>query len=243
MSRNLLADIQQLKPHTLIELFEFNAVALGDPNPFYWSSGNHPGGWDVVFGGIAYPAYPIEISGFDRQGRGSLPRPTLKVANVGGLIGSYVRSLRDALGAKVIRRRTLLKYLDAVNFPGGVNPDANPEARFPDEIFYVARKANENNVYLEMELAVRFDLDGVLIPRRLVLANTCQWVYRGAECTYSGGPVADIFDQPTNDPKKDQCAKTLTACRRRFPGTYGENAANRLPTSAFPSSLLGSLSG
>jgi hypothetical protein len=35
---------------------------------------------------------------------------------------------------------------------------------------------------------------GVMLPRRQVIANVCQWVYRGGECGYTGPPVADADD-------------------------------------------------
>ncbi|WP_042778022.1 phage minor tail protein L, partial [Sinorhizobium fredii] len=159
------------------------------------------------------------------------PPPTLTAANIGGVLGAYLRSMSDALGAKVTRKRTLGKYMDAVNFPGG-NPYANPNAGFQDEIFYVARKVSENAIFVEIELAVKFDVEGVMLPRRQVLADICQWPYRSAECSYAGPPVEDINGNPTTDPAKDQCRKTLDACRARF----GQKGALR--SSAFPASLL-----
>jgi hypothetical protein len=37
-------------------------------------------------------------------------------------------------------------------------------------------------------------LVGVVLPRRQIIANVCQWKYRGAECGYTGPPVADAND-------------------------------------------------
>ena len=53
-----------------------------------------------------------------------------------------------------------------------------PNTAFPDEIFYVSRKVSENPIFIEIELAVPFDVEGVQLPRRQVIAGTCQWVYR-----------------------------------------------------------------
>jgi lambda family phage minor tail protein L len=173
----------------------------------------------------------IEAADFEMTATGALPRPKLRAANIGGILGEYLRSMKDGLGAKVIRKRTLGKYLDAANFAGG-NPYANPSTSFPDDIFYVARKTTENAVMIELELAVKFDVDGVRLPRRQVIAGTCQWVYRSAECSYAGGPVQDIYGNATSDAAQDKCRKTLDACKARF-GQYGV-----LRTSAFPASLL-----
>lgn len=177
--------------------------------------------------------FPVEVEGFDQNSSGKLPRPTIRASNIGGSLGAFVRSLKDALKSSVTRKRTLARYLDAVNFPKG-NPYADPNAGFPDETFFVARKVNENPLMVEMELAVPFDVENIQLPRRQVIAGTCQWRYRGAECSYAGPPVQDINGNYTADPKKDQCRKTLAACKARF-GAYGV-----LPTSAFPASLLNS---
>jgi lambda family phage minor tail protein L len=70
------------------------------------------------------------------------------------------------------------------------------------------------------------------LPRRQVIATTCSWVYRSAECGYAGPPVETIGGQPTTDSNLDRCRKTLSACKARF------GAQGTLNTSAFPASLL-----
>ena len=229
------ADTAQLAPMELVEMFVYDDGNIGGsftgPTALRWHPGTKPvGNTPIVWQGIPYEPFPIEATGFEMQAAGKLPRPKLSASNIGGSLGAYIRTIQDALGAKVIRKRTLGKYLDAVNFPGG-NPDADPDTYFPDEIYFIARKATENPVFIEMELAVPFDVEGVMLPRRQVIAGTCQWVYRSAGCSYAGPPVQDIDGNPTTDPDKDQCRKTLTACRARF-GT------GVLRTSAFPASLL-----
>jgi len=225
------SDCSQLGPLTIIELFELDATSVGGTGILRWHCGDKVDGTSIVWQGQTYAPYPVEATGFEITSSGKLPRPTLKAANIGGVLGTYVRTIKDGLGAKVTRKRTLAKYLDAVNFPGG-NPNADPAAAFPDEVYYVARKASENPVFLEMELAVAFDVAGIRLPRRQVIATICPWKYRGAECGYTGGPVMDINGSPTTDATKDQCAKTIHACKARF-GDRGQ-----LPYGAFPASLL-----
>ncbi len=76
---------------------------------------------------------PIEANGFAKSGRGTQPRPTIKASNAAGILGALVRDNEDLVGARVTRRRTFVKYLDAVNFSGG-NASANPNVHFSDEI-------------------------------------------------------------------------------------------------------------
>lgn len=220
-------DVAQLGPLELVEMYVWDATALGDAQIIRWHPGTTVSDVPIVWQGNTYEPMPIESSGFELTQAGKLPRPTLQASNIGGVLGAYLRSMSDALGAKVTRKRTLGKYLDAVNFPDG-NPYANPASSFPDDVYYVARKVTENPVFIEIELAVKFDVEGVMLPRRQVIAGTCQWVYRSAECSYAGPPVLNdpVF------PGVDVCGKTLDSCKLRF-GQYGV-----LRTSAFPASLL-----
>lgn len=220
------ADIQKLAPGSLVDLFELDATNIGG-EVIRWHNGVNGLGNDVVWQGNTYSRFPVQASGFAKNGKGALPRPVIRVANISGLVGALVRELDDLAGAKVTRRRTFAKYLDAVNFAAG-NPMADPNVGFPDEVWFVDRKVSESGVFVEFELSSAFDVAGVKLPRRQCIQNTCTWLYRGAECGYAGGPVADRTDTPTTDPAQDRCSKRLTGCRLRF----GENA--ELPYGAFP---------
>jgi lambda family phage minor tail protein L len=214
-------------------MFEFDCSDLsGVQNDILrWHPGTTFDGQPVYWQGNRYEPIPVEAEGFEIPSTGKLPRPRLRAANLGGELGAFLRSIKDGLKAKVTRKRTLAKYLDARNFPQG-NPNADPNAHFPDEIYFVSRKTSENAVFVEIELAAAFDVEGIMLPRRQVLASVCNWQYRSAECSYAGDPVQDIDGNPTADPAKDRCRKTLDACRARF----GASAA--LPYGAFPASIL-----
>ncbi|WP_411004468.1 phage minor tail protein L [Escherichia coli] len=55
-------------------------------------------------------------------------------------------------------------------------------------------------------LATPTETDGALFPGRIMLANTCMWGLPGEnECGYNGPAVADEFDNPTTDIRKDRC--------------------------------------
>lgn len=219
-------DLAQLAALQVVEMFVYDGSPIGDPNVLRWHPGTTVAGTPIVWQGQTYEPFPIESTGFEMTSAGSLPRPTLRASNIGGFLGAFLRSLKDGLGAKITRKRTLGKYLDAVNFPGG-NAYADPNTHFPDEMFLISRKVSENPMFVEIELAVPFDVSGVQIPWRQVIAGTCQWVYRGYDCGYAGPPV---YGDPVY-PGQDLCGKTLTSCKLRF-GELGV-----LPTSAFPSSL------
>lgn len=223
----IASDIQKPIPGQLIEMFELDATLIGG-SVLRWHAGVNGLGNDMVWQGNTYSRFPVEASGFATSTKGAQARPTLRAANVSGLVGALSRSLNDLSHAKVTRRRTFAKYLDAVNFPGGVNPSADPNVGFPDEVWFVDRKSSENGVFIEFELSSAFDVAGVMLPRRQFIQNVCTWQYRSAECGFSGGAVADKNDTVTLDIALDACGKRLASCKLRF-GAYAE-----LPFGGFP---------
>lgn len=227
----IATEIQKLAPSAIIEMFEVDTTAVGG-GLYRFHNGRSLANGEVVWQGNTYTAFPIEASGFEANGRGQLPRPTLRVSNVMGTISSLVLLYDDLVGCKVTRIRTLAKFLDAVNFPGGVNPTADPTAEFARDIYFVDRKSNENREMVEFELAAAMDLAGVELPRRQVIQNYCPWRYRGAECGYTGTNYFNINDTPVATLAQDVCGKRLSSCRARF----GQNA--ELPYGGFPSAGL-----
>lgn len=241
------AALQEINPGTVIELFELqlNATQHGVNETYRFHAGanaNEPGFllledgddllledgskfkldqldyFDVVWAGNAYTRFPLEAEGFDYSGTGQLPRPTLRVSNLLGTITGLILTLpRGIEGAKVTRIRTLLRYLDAVNFPGDVSPySPDPTAEFPREVFYIDRKSVETRDVIEFELAAAFDLAGVRAPKRQCLSSFCQWQYRSTECGYNGTAYHDENDQPVATLALDVCGKRLDSCKLRF---------------------------
>jgi lambda family phage minor tail protein L len=222
------SDIQLLDPGSLVELFVLDLITIGIDEQYYFHNGVNYLGDDVVWDGQVYTRWPIEADGFERTGSGTQPTPHVRVGNVTGMLGAVSRANEDFVGVKLIRHRTFVKYLDAVNFSGGVNPTADPNVYFPDEIWFVDRKVSENPIVIEWELKAASDLQSKQLPGRTCIQNVCSWRYRSAECSYTGPAVADINDQPVTDLDSDVCGKRLSSCRLRFP------LPEQLPTSAFP---------
>jgi lambda family phage minor tail protein L len=163
--------------------------------------------------GFTYYPAPIQAEGFETSSRGTLPTPTLTIATQGsqqdlmGLLRHQIKKFGDVVGAKVTRIRTFAKYLDvdnflAVNSEGKVSPNAlqdmatenlgeipigfepDPYAELPRDIYYIERKESENKSILRYQLSSNLDLEGVKIPKRLILANRCMFDYRGPGCWY-----------------------------------------------------------
>ena len=227
-------DLSVLEPNAIIELFQLHldATLHGSADIYYFHNGvNAAVTGNVVWNGQSYVRLPLEATGFDYSSSGSLPRPKLAVSNIGSSITALLLQVNlitagnDLGGAKVVRIRTLKKYLDG-------EAGADPHAKFPDEIWYVDRKSNENRAVVEFELASKFDLVGVMLPRRQIIANVCQWVYRGGECGYTGSNYWNTQDQVVGTLALDACGKRISSCKLRF----GETA--ELPFGSFPGAGL-----
>jgi lambda family phage minor tail protein L len=201
-------DIQKLDPGAKVELFELDATEIGG-GLVYFHAGTDVSRAPIVWQGNTYSPWPVSAEGFEYNGKGQLPAPHLKVANIGATMTALNLAYDDLIGAKVTRRRTFVRYLDG-------QPDADPTAGFPDDIFFIERKVSENRVMVDYELASAMDVEGVMVPKRQVVANFCGWQYRGPECGYAGGPVADLNDDPTAVPEDDDCSRRLTGCKYRF---------------------------
>ncbi len=186
------AEIQKLQPSAYVEMFEVDLTALGD-TVYRFHAGTNALTQPVTWQGQVYQPWPAQATGFDYNVSGQIPRPKLTLANTSGTITALVLLLNDCVGGKVTRKRTLAKFLDAVNFADG-NPSADPDAHLPDEVFFIDRKASETKDAVDFELTAAFDVTGVQLPRRQIIQNLCPWKYRSAECGYTGPPVADPAD-------------------------------------------------
>ncbi|MFN0186020.1 MAG: phage minor tail protein L [Aquabacterium sp.] len=231
MPANIAIQLAALSHDAVIELFELDLTALGGAVQ-RWHNGTNALNAAVVWQGNTYPYWPIEAAGFATRSSGPLPRPTLRVANVGGVVGVLARQYNGLKGALLRRKRTLARYLDAANFPGGVNASADPTTFYPDELWVVDRQAQRDRRVAAFELVSPIDLPTTELPRRPVLANSCWWIqdggYRGANCGYTGPAVAKADDTPTSDMAQDRCGGRLASCRlRQWPG-------NELAYGGFP---------
>lgn len=223
----VVAEVQTLEPGAIIEVFELDASSIGGGILYFHA---HLQSNILVWKGQEYEPWPIKAEDFSIS-TDNPPVPKLTVANLDGSISALCIYFQDLVGSILIRRRTLVKYLDAVNFPAG-NPTADPTQEFPSDIWFVERKSGENNESVQFELSSPMDFNGVALPGRQIIANMCSFAYRGADCGYTGGPVADVNDVPTAILANDVCGKRLASCKLRF----GENG--QLSFGGFPAAGL-----
>lgn len=222
----IASHIQKLELGALIELFEIDTTTIGGSEKFYFYPGNPEGLAPLLWQGITYQPFPIKAEGFEMSARGTLPRPTLTVSDVTGVLSVLVRDYDDLLGARVVRRRTYDMYLDG-------RPGADPDQHLPDDIFFVERKPRAiSGIDVQFELASAMDLEGVQLPSRTIIAGYCSWEYRSAECSYTGTDYFDVNDQPVASLALDVCGKRVSSCKCRF------GARNTLPFGGFPAARI-----
>jgi lambda family phage minor tail protein L len=241
------AEFQKLSPGHRVELFDFDATSI-DGSTFYRFCSSFDQAGDVVWQGNTYSAIQVEGSGWERSTQGPFPTPRLKISNIALLPSAIINTLGEPYGAIITRWVTFSDFLD-----GGSRE--NPDIYQPPEIFVVERLVTLTKFFVEFELSAKIDAEGEMLPRRLVLNNSCTHVYRiwREEDSLPGGgyfdyadpvtcPYAGSDDVPggTETPyfkrngdgttlgEEDICGKKLSDCRARF----GQNA--ELPYRGFP---------
>jgi lambda family phage minor tail protein L len=117
--------LQEINPGAVIELFtlQLDATLHGSTTIYRFHNGaNLNANGEVVWAGNTYLRFPIECTGFEFTGTGTLPRPTISVSNIFGTLTAIMQNVNqttvgnDLNGAKLTRIRTLARFLDAANF-------------------------------------------------------------------------------------------------------------------------------
>ena len=169
---------QEINPGAIVELFTLtlNSTLHGASTVYRFHNGaNLNSNGKVVWNGNQYERFPIQCEGFEFTGTGTLPRPTISISNILGTITAIMQNVNettvgnDLNGTKLVRIRTLVRFLDAVNFPGNTNPHGTPDptAEFPQEIYFLDRKISENRGIVQWEAISALDLVNVNLPKRI----------------------------------------------------------------------------
>ncbi len=230
--------VQEFNPGAQVELFDIDASNFGEGILRFTASGFDDDGMgglqNIFFDGNEYEALPIEADGFEWNGKGVQPTPTLTLSSIKKVIRNLLYSTNGLVGAQVTRRITFDRFLD-----GHEEPDA--DAVICKDIFNVERMESMNKVFSKLQLATILDIEGVKFPGGQLIRNTCINTYRhyvdgafvystGRACPYVGAASFDINNNSTTD-ENDVCPHNLQGCRTR----HGENGV--LPFLGFPGLL------
>jgi lambda family phage minor tail protein L len=190
-------------PIYLFELSYFDP--LSSASKFFFCS--YP---DVIFKGRKYEALSRRLDGIEFSSEGTLPMPKLIVSDKDRVISALAELYDGFEGATLRVIETRPRFLD-----GGSSPDNS--ASITTAILTVESSTSIPGRQITFDLAVAFAFaGGETIPTRGIY-QTCQFIYRGNQCQYTGSAKFDINDNPTTDTSKDQCGKKVSSCRLRFP--------------------------
>lgn len=209
IKKEIIREISSINQTAIIELFRLYYNYQEDPQAvLHFHGGTNNVRSSIYFDDQEYIPLAIEAEAFEVLGDQRLPRPKLRISNAGLYMSSILRKYKNLNNAKIERRRIFAKYLDDRNFDGGVNPwgMANPNARMPDDKYYISRKLAENKLFVEFELVSSLELENNLIPAREIASRYCGWIYRGLGCQYgsnsaniTGDSDSDGQDRPVAD--------------------------------------------
>ena len=214
MTASIALEALKLNQSAPVELFVLDLTPIGGA-VFRFAPQVNELNAAIVWQGNTYEPFPIQAVGFEARSSGPFPRPHLSASNVLGTLGPLIRTHDNLRGARVTRKRTMARFLDAVTFAAG-NPTADPLAEFGEELWLIDRCVARNKLSVEWELCNPLDFVGVMLPARVVRSNYCQWAYRSSDCSYADPPVAKLDDSPTSLAGEDRCSKRLSGCKKRF---------------------------
>jgi len=260
-SKKLNAQLFGLTPSAVISLFEIdcqqialdyglitNSSIFNDANSYIFRFHNQIKliNTSIFWRNNEYIAAPIAAEGFEMATNGTLPTPKLSISvnddgvSAMALLKEQIYRIGDITGAKVTRYRTLLKFLDAKNFLNSIIPDdfePDPTIELGREIYYIDRKSLENRQILEYELASILDVEGIQLPRRLVLGTKCPFSYRGCGCLYEyanrqettiHGSATLPFAAPPIANEKDEKIEDILGAKIIDRGEYDKKVSYRV---------------
>lgn len=161
---------------------------------------------NLTWQGETWVAFPFEIEEITEQSTGEVPRVDLRVANVGGVMGAYLRDYDNYCKANGYTAIDVTIYV--VNLAVILaNGNADPEVEY--QLLLTQPKAGSKwatftlgapNIYTRR------------CPLNRLFKNHCRFKFKDARCGYTGAATS--------------CAKTLAACRTllnapRFGGAPG----------------------
>ncbi len=219
---SLNAEVHKLAPSGRIDLYSIDLNSIGVGQIYYFYAGQDTDGTPVVFQGNTYEPWYLIMTGMEKRGTGSSPRPIAEVGNPSRFVTDLCKTYQDLVGATIRRRRTLAQYVIA------------DIAAYHDEFYLIERRAEESNFTVKFELASPLDFLDKELPGMIAIATGCPHRYKstagGSGCSWPGTDPSKWFDRTgtsVGSALLDVCGKRVTDCKLRFgansPLDYGGN--------------------
>lgn len=145
-----------------VELFDIDCSALPGVGIIYYMTNNLT---SVMFNGIEYLPFPLQITGIERISDGAPARPSLEISNLTGFTGEIIKLIgslaflhEDLVGIKVIYRETFEKYLNT-----------SSAISAPPQTYTIGKKLQHNKLSLRFELRSPLDKERAYMPKNQML--------------------------------------------------------------------------
>ena len=155
------ADLSKLNPDTEIELWIVDLRIWGGPVKRYHNMANTNVDDELDYGGNAYEAIPIQGNGFDYDGKGPMPTPSVIISNIEYQVTALAQLYRRFTACPITRIRTLRKHLD-----DGSDPDTSSQIQM--DIFTVENISRMDDVAAEIQLSTNLAALRAQIPQDVV---------------------------------------------------------------------------
>ena len=187
LPKKMTALLPELEQGALIELWDIDLRHITPTNGsntagelYRFHNGLNQGRTNIWWQGNEYQAYPIKADGFEISGQGPSSRPTLTVSNLYGIITGIAVNLGQGVGGKVTRRLVYAQFLDARNFEGGKNAQADPTQEAVS--YYIIEQLKSlDDKQATFELASPAETDNAKIPLLMITSDVCIWQYRSPQ--------------------------------------------------------------
>lgn len=223
----MLLESEKLEQSAKIRLVEVDLTSLGG-TIYRFHGGMNEKFETVKWQGFDYEPFPTKIDGVQRKAKGASNRPTLALSNVTGIVTGMFQQYQELVGARIVVRDVYAKFLDPENFASGENPNYDPMQEYVS-LYEIQKPASIDRQFASFELSMPIEADKAVIPPNIITTNTCQWIYRGEGCRYSGNKYFNRKDEPVTSMGEDVCGKRENSCKIRF----GDDVS--IPIRIFPS--------
>lgn len=206
----------------VVDLYIVDLNPIGTAQIYCLYPGANNDASDIVYQGNTFTPWNIKISGIEKRGDGAQARPSVEIANVGGMITQLCQQYQDMVGATVTRRRTFSTYIAA-----GI-------ASYRDDYWFIEQRTAESRETVKFDLSSPLDFLDKKLPGFIAIANVCPHQYKstanGSGCSWPGSNSALWFaadGSPVTAEPLDVCGKRMSDCKLRFgassPLDYGGN--------------------
>lgn len=170
LQTNIQSEINKLQQNSAyVELYKLDASIIGG-SVYYFTNQRSATGGVVTFAEQEYQAIPILGQGFDVTSTGTMPKPTITISNVEGMLLGAVVSLGDLVGATLTRMRTFAKFLDDGSSP-------NTAAYIGPEKWIIEQKIHHDKHYLQWQLTTSIDRLGFRFGRQCLKDESVKHLY------------------------------------------------------------------